>query len=247
MSAPRSAGIAVLFGICFAVAAMLLLSLITAKPRATGYAGSTGDVQLNVAAELGVEVVAGYDALNIGTLSRMQTRNTLPFGVNPRWPFKIRNSGNVDADVTVCAVQNLWTGTAPPGYYQFQIAEADTRPITNDDCVPNKCFNTPNSQARSAPMPIGGCPAGGAFAIDDLHWQDATDEALLHFHLTAPADEPAGTKSSTVIVTGLAANTYLFPEPMPCSGPGQRMVADPAFCFGGTFTIISTGFCCTVP
>lgn len=244
--------LAAVFGVIFAILAVFLISMFTAPPPSTGQAGSTGDVQLNVAGELGIEVVPPYDVTNFGSMVRDSEKNTLPTSGNTLLPLKIRNNGNVVVDVETCASdpedpinRNIWKGTAVPADYQFLIADRDPRPaFVMDNCAAIPCFNPLTSRISPTPMPVT-CPTG-TLAIDNLQWTDSNDEAAMHFGLHVPADEPAGEKSSTVTVVGVASSTY-SPTPGLCNGPGQRIVNDPSECTDGAVAAIpsSSQYCCT--
>ena len=203
MSTKHFIVLAVIFGAIFAIATGFLFSFFSFPQKAATGLGS-GQVDVTVGTELGIEVVPPYNVINFGTLNRGQTQNTLPPGTV--LPFLIRNMGNVMADVEVCANQDLWSGAAKvPSDYQFSVANADPR-VTMDNCMSFGCFDVGNSQMTPANMPIP-CPAGMK-AVNNLNWEDNKDEAITHIYLHVPVDEPAGTKSSTVTFTGVSSDTY---------------------------------------
>lgn len=197
--------LAIIFGVVFAGATLLLLNLF--KPgTATGRAGSTGEIGATVSTDLGIEVVAGMDIMNFGTMARGSSKDSTTGTI---YPFLIRNMGNARADVEICANQNLWSGASRvPTDYRFSVANADTRtlPVPMDNCVSLGCFDATNSQTAPANMPTV-CTAP-VKAVNNLNWEDTKDEALVHGYVRVPTDEPAGAKTSTVTVTGLADTTY---------------------------------------
>ena len=195
--------IAIVFGVVFAAFTVFLLRM---PVTGTGKAGQTGTVGATINTELGIEVVAGYDVMNFGTLNRGDSRDSTPTSGNTVLPFLVRNVGNVMADVSVCA-GNLWTSAnRQPSDYRFSAANVDPR-VPMDNCPSLGCFDTLNSQTTAANLPVS-CPGGAVKYVNNLNWEDTKDEALAHIYVRVPLDEAPGAKTSTVTFTGLDSSTY---------------------------------------
>lgn len=176
----------------------------------TGAAGQQGFVNINVPSAIGIEVDAVYDTVNFGVLaldSSDDTTDNLPL------PLLIRNEGSVLSDVQIEA-NDLWTSPNRLSTdYQFSVSEPDPLALTlsetgaaADSCNPTDCFDLLGSITSATPIPI--TPATPANAIDDLQFATSRDEAELNIYIHVPIDEPFGSKSSTITVTGVDASTF---------------------------------------
>jgi len=103
-------------------------------------------------------------------------------------PFKVRNDGNLNLNISINA-SNLWTTAA--------------NPTANYTAA---CGNTTEwSCTEGSQMTYANVPSTAGVFIYNLSWLSAEDEAELDINITSPTDEPAGAKSSTITLTGSAA------------------------------------------
>ena len=176
----------------------------------TGAAGQQGFVNINVPSAIGIEVDAVYDTVNFGTLTLDASDNTID---NVPLPLLIRNEGSVLADVQIAA-NDIWTSTNRlASDYRFSVSVPNPAALTltetgqaADSCSPTACFDALGSLTSPTNMPIS--PALPANAIDDLQFATSRDEAELDIYLHVPIDEPFGSKSSTITVTGVDSATF---------------------------------------
>ncbi len=138
------------------------------------------------------------DIVFINASSGSTSNRTLNFGTvytgnlydttNGTDPFRIRNNGNVLADlVNLTASSSLWSSSGcglGTNYMQFRIANATGEPNS---------FNWTGSTINWTNLSSSN---GGV--IDNLNYSNANDEAIIDFNITVPNSEPSGQKSSTI-------------------------------------------------
>ena len=135
------------------------------------------------------------------------------------FPFVIRNNGNVRAHVEIDERRNalqtnsgLFDNVNSKLKYWIQ----KSQPIigapgydTLDDCSTGDCFTgascglQPNPTDSNCIIPVA--DNGRTVAIKSLNYVDATDEAFLHILIYIDNNEPAGTKSTIITITGSQA------------------------------------------
>ena len=165
---------------------------------------------MTVAATLGITVDAVYSTSNFNTLVIGTSDDTID---NIPLPIMIRNEGSVLADVQIAAT-DLWSGTSRQASdYRFSIDVPDQSVFIltetgqpADSCSPLQCFNAAGTILSPTNMPIS--PALPANAIDNLDFSDTNDEAEINIYIHVPNDEPAGSKASTLTITGVDASTF---------------------------------------
>jgi len=160
------------------------------------------------------------DIVTFSNVVRGTVYNTeIPIKGNPTpgpMPFLIQNEGSEAADVSVYSdVTPLFSSAN--SYVKFSIhntmldlsSYADPWGTKMDNCwdIPtstNRCWtSTPCGTS------VGGCvlPYGqsnAVLAIHALKATDQTDEAVMHIEIKAATDEPTGTKSTVVVIKGVA-------------------------------------------
>ena len=105
-------------------------------------------------------------------------------------PFKVRNDGTINLNVSINA-SDLWTTSAnPSGNYTAMCGDTgewscSAGSITTYTEVTDDVTNT--------------------VFISDLSWLDTEDEAELDVNITCPPEETSGSRSSTITFTGSAA------------------------------------------
>ncbi len=169
-----------------------------------------GQVLVTVAASIGISVDSVYSTSNFATLAINTIDDTLD---NNPAPILIRNEGSVLVDMQLSAT-SLWSGTsAVPTDYKFSIDVPDPLVFTStgtgqpaDSCSPLQCFNAAGTILSPTNMPIS--PALPANAINNLDFSDTNDEAEINIYIHVPNDEPAGSKASTLTITGVDASTF---------------------------------------
>ena len=156
--------------------------LLAAIPTVYAAAGTTtANVTTSVTITLPTSTVA---------FGNIPTGGTNGTAADDPAPFTVQNDGSTKVNVTVGA-SDLWTGTGggnPSTNYQF---------ATNTSGE-GTCYDAGNSTTTLTNMPATGSPT---LAIGYLNYTDSCDLAEVEIKITAPADEPAGSKSSTVTFT----------------------------------------------
>ncbi len=185
-------------------------STVTVVSTSTSTTTVPGEVIVIVASTLGITVdtvysTADFSTLVIDTFDDTQDNNPLP--------ILIRNEGSVLADVQLSAT-DLWLSSSRlASDYRFSIDVPDPAVFTNtgagqpsDSCSPLACFDASGTILVATNMPI--LPALPVNAIDDLEFTDTNDEVEINIYIHVPNDEPAGSKSSTLTITGVDASTF---------------------------------------
>jgi len=169
-----------------------------------------GLVLVEVEASLGIVVDAVYSTSDFGLLIIDSFDDTLD---NVPLPILIRNEGSILADVQISATE-LWTSpNRVSSDYRFSIDVPDPAALTltetglpADSCSPIQCFDALGTQLLPLDIPI--TPALPANAVDDLDFADGNDEAEINIYIHVPNDEPAGSKASTLTITGVDGSTF---------------------------------------
>lgn len=169
-----------------------------------------GQVLVTVAASIGISVDSIYSISNFATLAIGTIDDTLD---NNPTPILVRNEGSVLVDMQLSAT-SLWSGiSAVPSDYRFSIDVPDPLVFTStgtgqpaDSCSPLQCFNAAGTILSPTNMPIS--PTLPANAINNLDFSDTNDEAEINIYIHVPNDEPAGSKASTLTITGVDASTF---------------------------------------
>jgi len=101
----------------------------------------------------------------------------------PGVPMRLENTGNVLVNVSLNATGTLFTNAGlDNAAFQFKVAA-------------NESGSFSSGQTTYANV-----PSALVSAFVDLKYQDANDDGLIHYKVTVPADEPPGTKSTTITV-----------------------------------------------
>lgn len=164
-----------------------------------------------------------------GTTLGMDVRCTANAGGNCPAPFMIVNDGNIVVDVEIERDSNLFdSSTESAGTSDLRIWIENPNPndatlpyrtgwnsTKVDDCVANTCYtSTPCATIDLVPpstmcsIPITTPTVVEQNLINDLKWEDDRDEAIMHVWITVASNEPSGTKSTTVTVTGIDAASF---------------------------------------
>ena len=151
----------------------------------TGFATSqSGTTNATVTGTVVLAMVV--DSIDFGSIAVGASKDTT--GDSPI-PFKVRNDGNVNINVTLNST-NLWSQAAVTSdKYQFKCGN------DNLDCPAN-------SVVAWTDMPIN---AAQTLVIADQTWATGDDVLQVEIKITAPVDEPAGAKSATVYFTASQA------------------------------------------
>ncbi len=164
---------------------------------------AAGITQVTVSQTIGVNFVTGRSTVSFSSLAVGASDDTTD---NSPLPFLIRNDGSVKADVTISAT-SIWSSVN-------QVA-TDYRYSTA--CSETSCFNTYGTVASATPL-----GTSASTLINNLDFVDSRDEAEVDIYLHVPSDEPAGSKSSTVTVTGSDYTTLVC-----CGDPGYNANCEP--------------------
>ncbi len=127
------------------------------------------------------------DTVNFGSMMIGQTDNTTD---DDPPPFMIQNDGNCFIDVNISASDLLWDTKATASEF-FQYKADNT---TGEE----KSFNWSASLTAFTNVPT----------VDDiflkhLNYTDSSDSAEIDLKIEVPLDEPAGDKSSIIVLTGM--------------------------------------------
>ncbi len=123
------------------------------------------------------------NAVGFGLMSNNDTNDTTDM-LPP--PFLLQNDGNVFVNITINA-SSLWRSSGnPTRFYQFKIRENETASFTNATATAN--FTN---------MPI----TSTAIDIPLFNFLNETDTAYIDINITAPSQETAGTRNSTLTIT----------------------------------------------
>ncbi len=170
-------GFAILFSIAgtwMSISYIDSLNLLTGKATDT----ASGTTQLTVASATSCSAVD--NAINFGTMAR-STSNTSEIANDF---ITIQNDGNLDANVTVYATEELWdsAGYQTPSDYWMIHCNASESGTCNTTYL-----QVPNTD--------------GNMLVTNLDSLDTIDLLTVGVNVTVPADEPAGAKSGTLLFT----------------------------------------------
>ncbi|MCK5283718.1 MAG: hypothetical protein KAK00_10035 [Nanoarchaeota archaeon] len=133
---------------------------------------------------LTLDCVGCNDAIEFGSVVNGLTYNATEAGSDPE-PLVFENNGNVFVDVQVNAT-TLWdTAALDTVYFQFMAGNSSE----------DKSFNWSNSTTAWANI-----DSSLRDAVTYLNYTNATDLAEIEFRIRVPNDEPAGVKSSALML-----------------------------------------------
>lgn len=125
---------------------------------------------------------------NVSTFANLLPLETNDTEAGPGQPMNIENTGNIDSDVELNASSTLFNNAAlGTEYFQFKGAENETGAYAG-------------AQTTYANM-----SAAMTTVFTSLNYIDAKDDGLIHYRVTVPADEPTGTRSTTINVRVIAS------------------------------------------
>lgn len=136
------------------------------------------------------------NTVDFGYMVINETKNTTN---NNPYPIVVRNDGNTLADINISLSSGdtgLWESPnyyAPTTYFQYKI---------DNQTGEEGAFNWSASITFWLPVDV----ANISNKIKDLNYTDQIDEAEIDILVTVPPDEPAGAKSSSLIITGAIAS-----------------------------------------
>lgn len=134
--------------------------------------------------------------VGFGTMGVGESNDTTD---NDPFPIRVRNDGNVVADLNLTTTQFLWTRYQYASqYFQYRIsnATADASKGYGDE---SGSFNWSDSSTGSwFDIPLTNTTA----TIRQLNYSDELDEAEVDLRIEVPGDEPPGVKGASVIITG---------------------------------------------
>ncbi len=164
-----------------AVAAMALAVAVISGMNALGYAtNAQGTTSLTVTGS--VMLSAPTSTVNLGALGQSGSNNTL--GGNPA-PFVLQNDGNVKVNITINATDLFSTAANPTGNYTY-----NANISTEGTCYIGSGTTTTMTNVPST--------AGATTFINQLNFTNTCDIAEVEIAVSVPANEPTGSKSSTV-------------------------------------------------
>src|SRR3990172_2843628 len=161
----------------------------------TGFA--FGTTQANVPADVVISLPNA--TVNFGSMSIGTTNNTNNFVVQP---FLLQNDGSIGVNVTMYAT-DLWLGTGaqnPSYFYQFNVTINETGVVANpltdlaNTTASTAFINVTNSKSVTGVLP-------SSKVLTRMNYTNTKDAVNVQKNITAPADEPQGSKSSTVTFT----------------------------------------------
>ncbi len=132
------------------------------------------------------------DNSSFGSVSINEDYNTSYEGA-PANPLKVRNDGNTEADVVeIGANESLWSAVGlGTSFFQFK---------ANNRTTESGAFDWATSITTWTDMPD--VDVANETVISSLNYSDSKDDAEVDIRVKVPADEPMGSKTSTVIITG---------------------------------------------
>jgi hypothetical protein len=136
---------------------------------------STGNYTLDSINILVINKTVNFNTLTIGTSNDTTTNNPAP--------FVIQNDGNVNVNVSIYALDALWSNAAlNTEYFQFKIDN----------------FTEENNSFRWGLLSWTNISSSPILAIGNLSYSDTNDSAEVDIKIIAPSGEIAGDKSSTI-------------------------------------------------
>jgi len=180
-------------GVIALLALLLVITIISTasilgRPTIMVNADIAGDVTTYIGTD--TTVTLPNSTVNFGNITQGSTNDTVD---NIPWPFNVQNDGSVKVNLTIYA-SNLWTdvlGYNPSNYYEFLADKAG-------EGGAGYCFN---GNASASNVTLTQMPPAPGGLLGMLESVDICDTARIDISITAPSDEPAGGKSSTVTVT----------------------------------------------
>lgn len=125
---------------------------------------------------------------NVSTFASLLPLATNDTEAGPGQPMNIENTGNIVSDVELNASGALFNNAAlDTQFFQFKGAENET------------------GAYASAQTTYANVSATMTNIFTNLSYVDAQDDALIHYRVTVPASEPAGTRSTTINVRVVAS------------------------------------------
>lgn len=138
--------------------------------------------------------------VGFGTMGIGESNDTAD---NSPYPIRVRNDGNVLADINVTTTQFLWTQYQYASqYFQYQIsnAAADASRGYADE---SGSFNWSDSSTGSwFDIPLTNSTA----SIRQLNYSGESNEAEVDLRIEVPGDEPPGSKGASIVITGWASS-----------------------------------------
>ncbi len=108
-------------------------------------------------------------------------------------PILIRNEGNIGTDINISLASGstgLWASKqSPTSYFQYKI---------DNKTGEEGSFNWSDSITAWTNVDV----ANTSYKIRNLNYSDSTDEVELDISITVPLDEPPGSKTASLVITG---------------------------------------------
>jgi len=175
------------------IVALIVVSLVgtlsVIKPLAviTGFAA--GDVTTSIGTD--ITITLPNNTIDFGNITQGTVNDTLD---NKPWPFDVQNDGSVRVNITISAT-DLWSTTANPTANYMFVANK------TGEGGAGWCFD---GNASASNVTLTNMPPSTGKLLGLLESNNNCDTGEIGIKITAPADEPAGGKTSTVTVTASA-------------------------------------------
>ncbi len=125
-------------------------------------------------------------AVEFGTLTMGANISSADSTSDNILPLRGENTGNIQLNISINATALFSSVAMNKSNYQFRIAENES-----------DSFSVALSSTSWANMST----STSAFHLVNLSWQSIKNDFLLHLNLSLPFDEPAGLKSSSILLT----------------------------------------------
>ncbi|MDD4878782.1 MAG: LamG domain-containing protein, partial [Candidatus Nanoarchaeia archaeon] len=127
------------------------------------------------------------DTVDFGELNINQQSNTTDF---TPYPMRLENKGNVITTVNLSSATQLFSsGGFPSSYFKIRV---------NETSGYEGCF----SNNASSQISWTNVPAVNNTLFDKMNYSSGNDRGDIHLHIQVPNDEPSGSKSSILTLTG---------------------------------------------
>ncbi len=175
-------------------------------PFITGFASynvsTNGTVKVNVQSTVAISLIESTNFMDFGAGSLIPSPNTNytfvntsaspPGGFSPRGPFKIRNDGDVDVNITIngTTAANFLGGSAANFSFQSNPTGSGALNSQSDGCVGNRSNNDTGG--------IFDIVAAPKLVCTNLSFTNGADVTNISIFLKVPSDVATGAKHATV-------------------------------------------------
>ncbi len=171
----------VVIGLLTAAVFLLIANLFVGADVAVTGNAITGVAKVNVSKIVGINVTMAE--IDFGEMALDSSSNTYTYSPNP---IIIENIGSVVANLTINATDLFEGNSVVSSDFQYKA-----------ECVTGNACNLAGTLQAVSDVPVG---LANGNLLDKFAFADNADEVELHIGVHVPTDEPAGEKTSTIVV-----------------------------------------------